>query len=54
MFTITTQTATGCVQSFNYDTYKAAHVAARNLAKNASRTTLITLRDALGKLTVNY
>lgn len=54
MFTIVTKTPCGQVQKFTYNTYKAAHVAARNLARTANRATSITLRDALGKLTVSY
>lgn len=52
MYTITTQTACGIVQRFKYTTYKAAHVAARALARQASQTTCITLRGH--NLTVSY
>ena len=54
MFTVTTLTQAGEMQRFKYATHKAAHIAARALARQASPATVITLRDALGKLTVSY
>ncbi len=54
MFTITTQTSTGELQRFSYDTYKAAHIAARGLTRTASASTRITLRSYDNLLTVSY